>query len=88
MHSGASYSVCSLNMCMSVSIYILEREDWPYLETVWAYCQSHCIYMYRTRVDSYTIRWVVELDMDSKSTTMFLLMFGESVTSAMGRYYV
>lgn len=71
-----------------MNIYIIEREDWPYLERVWAYCQQVGIPMYKTRVTRYQTNWVVELDHSSPYATRFLLEFGQSTTNVMGTYYV
>lgn len=71
---------------MANQLYTIDRVDPNYLERVWSFAQYNNLYMYKTRITSSIIAWVIELP-PGAVTTRYILEFGDNSTNVMGTYY-
>ena len=71
------------------SLYMITTRDYRAIDRIWYYTQYQAldIPMYKSRISSSTTAWVVELDLNSSKSSMFLLQFGDLVTSIAATYY-
>ena len=69
--------------------YLIESSDYTIINRVCDYCnyQGKNIPMYKTRLTTTSTGWVVELPIDSKTTTAFLLNFSHIVTLITRPFY-